>query len=55
MQIETDDERFRRVAAIFKAAAFLDTLGIRLEQSVRIGARRRSRSRRRTSSNTGTC
>jgi len=28
---ETDDERFRRVAAIFDAARFLDTLGIRLE------------------------
>ena len=28
---ETDDERFRRVAAIFDAAGFLDTLGIRLE------------------------
>jgi len=28
---ETDDERFRRVATIFEAAAFLQTLGIRLE------------------------
>jgi uncharacterized protein (TIGR00369 family) len=29
--LETDDERFRRVAAIFDAAGFLGTLGIRLE------------------------
>jgi uncharacterized protein (TIGR00369 family) len=28
---ETDDERYRRVAAIFEAAGFLKTLGVRLE------------------------
>jgi uncharacterized protein (TIGR00369 family) len=28
---ETDDERFRRVAAIFEPAAFLQTLGVRLD------------------------
>jgi uncharacterized protein (TIGR00369 family) len=28
---ETDDERFRRVAAIFDSAGFLATLGVRLE------------------------
>jgi uncharacterized protein (TIGR00369 family) len=30
--VETDEERFRRVAAIFDAAGFLATLGIRLER-----------------------
>jgi uncharacterized protein (TIGR00369 family) len=30
--METDDERFRRVATIFDAAGFLKTLGIRLER-----------------------
>jgi uncharacterized protein (TIGR00369 family) len=29
---ETDEERFQRVAAIFEGAAFLRTLGIRLEE-----------------------
>ena len=28
---ETEDERFQRVAAIFDAAGFLRTLGLRLE------------------------
>ena len=31
MTDETDDERFRRVAAIFEPAAFLPTLGVRLD------------------------
>ena len=31
MNVETDEERFRRVATIFDAAGFLHTLGIRLE------------------------
>jgi uncharacterized protein (TIGR00369 family) len=31
MHIETDEERFRRVASIFDAAGFLHTLGIRLD------------------------
>lgn len=31
MRIETDEERFTRVASIFDAAGFLHTLGIRLE------------------------
>lgn len=31
MSIETDEERFGRVASIFDAAGFLRTLGIRLE------------------------
>jgi uncharacterized protein (TIGR00369 family) len=32
MTVETDVERFRRVATIFDAAGFLSTLGIRLER-----------------------
>jgi uncharacterized protein (TIGR00369 family) len=32
MHIETDEERFRRVATIFDSAGFLNMLGIRLER-----------------------
>jgi uncharacterized protein (TIGR00369 family) len=32
MTLESDDDRFRRVAKIFASASFLDLLGIRLEQ-----------------------